>query len=221
MHTLEQPNTTRILLVDPSRLICGMFTAVLNYEPDLQVIGCATTVDTALEQIHACDVALVSTSLPDDGAYTFVQAARIANPQIKSVVVGLAEPKPAVVRYIEAGAAGYACRDDSVDKLLSHARAAQRGEALLAPDLTATLMARLVEWAAAPKAAPRTSIETAGLTRREREVLVLIEQKLSNREIADRLVIQVCTVKNHVHRILTKLNANSRRDFVAYPVAER
>lgn len=210
----------RILLVDSSRLIGGMFTSVLDNEPDLQVVACATTVDQSLEHIHACDVALVSAALPDDGTYEFIRAARSANPQVKTLVVGLAGPKSAVIRHIEAGAAGYANRDDSVDNLLSHIRAAHRGEALLAPDLAAALMARLVEWTTAPQKAQPRSIEAAGLTQREREVLRLIEQNLSNREIAKRLVIEVCTVKNHVHHILTKLDVNSRRDLVAYPAAE-
>ena len=119
----------RILLVDSNRLIGGMFKTVLDNEPDLQVIACAATVDQSLAHIHACDVALVSTTLPDDGAYEFVRAARLANPQVKTLVVGLAEPKSAVIRHIEAGAAGYANPDDSVDNLLSHIRAAHRGEA--------------------------------------------------------------------------------------------
>jgi DNA-binding NarL/FixJ family response regulator len=211
----------RILLVDSNRLISGMFKTVLGNEPDLQVIACATTIDESLVYIYACDVALVSTTLPDDGAYEFVRAARLANPQVKTLVIGLAEPKAAVIRHLEAGAAGYANPDDSVDNLLSHIRAAHRGEALLAPDLAAALMARLVEWTTAPEKAQRRPIEAAGLTRREREVLRLMEQNLSNREIANRLVIEVCTVKNHVHHILTKLDVNSRRDLVAYPAAER
>jgi DNA-binding NarL/FixJ family response regulator len=77
-------------------------------------------------------------------------------------------------------------------------------------------MSRLVEWATAPRKARTGSAESAGLTRREREVLRLMEQDLSNREIANRLVIEVSTVKNHVHNILTKLSVSSRRDLVGY-----
>jgi len=206
----------RILLVDSSRLICGIFKAALDHESDLQVVDCATTIEQAIERIHACDVVLVSTALPNDGAYEFVQAARKANPQVKILVVGMAEPKSAVIRHIEAGAAGYVYRDDSVDNLLNHIRAACRDEALPAPDLAAALMARLAEWATSPKKAQSGSIETAGLTRRERAVLHLMEQQLSNREIANRLVIEVCTVKNHVHNILTKLDVSSRRDLIGH-----
>jgi DNA-binding NarL/FixJ family response regulator len=206
----------RILLVDASRLICGLFATVLDNEPDLRVTGYAATTDQGLERIQACDVALVSAALPDDGAYRFVRVARTAHPLVKTVVVGLAEPKSAVIRYIEAGAAGYAYRDDSVDTLLSHIRAAHRAEALLAPDLAAALMARLAEWAGSPQTVWRQALDTAGLTRREREVLHLMEQQFSNRDIAHRLVIEVSTVKNHVHHILTKLDVSSRREIIGH-----
>lgn len=206
----------RILLVDSSRLICGMFTTVLSNETDLDVIGCATTVERALEQIDGCDVALVSATLPNDGTYEFVRAAVKRNPQAKILVIGLADAKQAAIRNIEAGACGYVYRDDSVDNLLCNIRAAYRGEALLAPDLAAAVVTRLIEWASSPKKARTGAIESAGLTRREREVLRLMEQDLSNREIANRLVIEVSTVKNHVHNILTKLAVSSRRDLVGY-----
>ena len=206
----------RLLFVDSSRLICSMFTTVLDNEPDLRVIGCATTIEKAVEQIQVCDVALVSATLPADGTYEFIRAAVKTNPKVKVLVVGLAESKPAAIRHIEVGAAGYVYRDDSVDKLLSHIRAAYRGEALLAPDLAALLMSRLTEWATSPKTARRVPIESAALTRREREVLCLMEQDLSNREIAGHLVIEVSTVKNHVHNVLTKLDVSSRRDLVEH-----
>jgi DNA-binding NarL/FixJ family response regulator len=211
----------RVLIVDSSNLICGMLTTVLNNEPDIEVIGCATTREKALAQSPASDVALVSATLPDNGADDFIRSARVVNPRLKILVVGLAEAKQEAIRHIESGAAGYVYQNDSVAKLVKHVWAAYRGEALLAPDLAAALMSRLVEWAASPKTAQRRALESAGLTHREREVLHLLEQNMSNREIAHHLVIEVSTTKNHVHNILTKLDVSSRRDLVSYASASQ
>jgi DNA-binding NarL/FixJ family response regulator len=102
-----------------------------------------------------------------------------------------------------------------VDELLRNIRAAYRGEALVSPEIAGALMSRVTELAQI--FAEVTSIpESVELTSREHEVLKLVAKDLSNQEIADRLVIEVGTVKNHVHSILQKLNASSREDAAAY-----
>ncbi|HLF26696.1 MAG TPA: response regulator transcription factor [Anaerolineae bacterium] len=206
----------RVLLVDASNLICSMFTAVVDSEPDMQVVGCANTLEKALAQVNMCDVAIVSPTLPEDGAPEFVRSVTLTHPFVKVLVMGLAESKPEIIRYLEAGAFGYVHREDSIEKLLNNIRGAYAGEALLAPDLTAALVTRLAELSTARKTR-NVPIESAALTPREREVLRLMAQDLSNREIAHRLIIEVGTVKNHVHNILAKLNLSSRRDLINYP----
>ena len=143
---------------------------------------------------------------------------------MKVIVTGLSDSEAAILQYIEAGVSGYVLRDDSVETMLTTIRAVHAGEAVISPSVAAALMARLAELAELAKAAGGNSPVTTSdalpdLTPREREVLSLIALGLSNSEIAERLTLELGTVKNHVHHILEKLNVSSRQDAVAYLAA--
>ncbi len=203
----------RVLLVHEVPLMCNVIASVLEEEPDIEVVESATTVEEALAQASGCDVVLVSTRLPDAGALELTRAMIEAHPAVEVLVLGLAESEAEILEYVEAGAAGYVLKDDSVDELLRHVRATHRGEAVVSPDIASALMSRVTELA---QFTETEEGRVAELTPREREVLKLIGQDLSNQEIADHLFIEVGTVKNHVHSILRKLNVNSRLDAAAY-----
>jgi two-component system nitrate/nitrite response regulator NarL len=201
----------RVALVNSIKLMCNVIAAVLSNEPDIEVAGCTTTVDGALALAGDVDVLVISTRLPNKGALRLAQAVARAALPVKVVVLGLAESKEEILQYVEAGVAGYVLQDDSVDDLLAKIRTAYGGEAIVSPEMAAVLITRVSELAqqAAP---PEVKLDTTGeLTPREREILELIGQGLSNQEIADRLVIEVGTVKNHVHSILQKLNVSDRQ----------
>jgi two-component system nitrate/nitrite response regulator NarL len=202
----------RVALVNAIRILCNVIAAVLENEPDIEIAGCATTVDDALDLAHQCNVLIVSTLVPDDAAFQITQAVIQANLPVKVLILGLAESKEEILRYIEAGAAGYILQDDSVDDLLVKIRATYDGRALVSPEIAALLVSRVAELSQSPADAEIRPNVMVDLTPREREILELIGQGLSNQEIAARLVIEVGTVKNHVHNILEKLNVNSRRD---------
>jgi DNA-binding NarL/FixJ family response regulator len=193
--------------------MCSLIGAALRLEPDIRISGAATDVNKALDLIKTrhSNVVLVSTNLPNNGTLTLVQAARSVS-SAKILVVGLAEVEEVILHYIEAGASGYVFEEDSIDMLVKNIRVVHSGEALVSPEVAATLIARVAELAALrPLPAPRTN-GSYDLTPREAEVLDLIGEGLSNQEIADRLVIEVGTVKNHVHSILQKLEVDSRQD---------
>ena len=209
-----------LLVVDEIRLMCNLFSAALQNERDIEVVGCATSVEEALQQVHQCNVALVSTTLSEHGALTLTRAIVKNYPSVKVVVVGLASSKSAILQYIEAGAAGYVLKENSIEEMLTTIRAVHSREALVSPGVAALLMARVAQLAEICKSAGREMqmppAITEPLTTREREVLKLMAQGLSNAEIAERLTIELGTVKNHVHNILTKLNVSSRHDAVAH-----
>jgi two-component system NarL family response regulator len=193
-----------------------VIASVLEDESDIEVVGRAAPVDEALALAKESDVVLVSTRLPDNGALKLTSAIAEADPSVKVLVLGLGESKERVLRYVEAGADGYVLKNDSVDDLLRHIRAAQRGKALVSPKIAAALMSRVTELAQLFAEIESGISESADLTPREREILELIGQGLTNQEIADRLVIEVGTVKNHVHSILQKLDVSSRQDAASY-----
>jgi DNA-binding NarL/FixJ family response regulator len=205
----------RVLVVNEIRLMSNVIAATLNDEPDIEIVGSATTLDKALELAPDCDVVLVSTRLPDNSAVELVRVLSEDFPHVRTMVLGLGESQEEILQYVEVGACGYVLKDDSVEELLINIRAAYNEEALISPEIAAALMTRVSELAQvfAEAAAVPEAVE---LTPREHQVLQLIGQDLSNQEIADRLIIEVGTVKNHVHRILQKLNVNSRQDAAAY-----
>lgn len=206
----------RVVLVNSIRILANVIAAVLENEPDIDVVGCATTIDEALALAPRCDILIASTRLPDNGALQVTRAVTQANLPTKVLILGLAESKAEVLHYVEAGAAGYVLQDDSVDALLAKLRSTYEGVPMISPEIVGVLLSRVTELAQdneRGEVVPNASIE---LTAREREILTLISQGLSNQQIAERLVIEVGTVKNHVHRILQKLNVTDRQTAAAY-----
>lgn len=208
----------RVILVNEIRLMCNVLTAALDDEPDIQIIGCATSIDETLEllQTHQVDIILASTRLPDDGAFMLIDHVLDTNPSTDVIVLGVTERKERVLQYVEAGASGYVAKDSSVDDLIEIIRATHKGEALASPEITAALMDRLSKYAQMFADLETGVMEDADLTPRELDVLQLLGENLSNQEIADKLVIEVGTVKNHVHSILSKLKVNTRDEAATY-----
>jgi two-component system NarL family response regulator len=208
----------RILLVNEFRLIGNVIVAALEDETDIHVVGCVTTPKEALEivQENDVDVALVSTRLSEEGAINLTRAITDFAPSTKVLALGLTEEKQRVLRYVEAGATGYILKDDSLDDLIETVRAAQEGKVFVSPQIAAAMMERLSDLAQIFSSVENNVADTPGLTSRELEVLELIGKDFTNQEIADHLVIEIGTVKNHVHSILDKLNVGSRGEAAAY-----
>jgi DNA-binding NarL/FixJ family response regulator len=206
----------RILLVTQVELIGNVVAAMLEDESDIEIVGCVTSVEEALAKAKECNVILVSPRLPNDGALELTTTITECYPAVKVLAFGLTESKARVLKYVEAGADGYVASDDSVEDLLRRIRAAHKDRAVVSPAVAAALMARVTKYAQLLSDVESGLYEDADLTPREREVLELVGAGLTNREIADRLVIEVGTVKNHVHNILQKLDVSSREDAAAY-----
>lgn len=203
----------RTLIVDEHRITGTVLAAVLIEEPDVDIIGVAGGVDDAIAQLANCDVIVVSTSIAEASALEIARVSVAADPSVKTLVMGIPESEDVILRYIEAGAAGFVLKDDSVEGLLEIMRAVYNDEAIIPPNLAAKLMNRVAELARAYDDLGSVETEMSeDLTRREQEVLDLICDGRTNQEIADSLIIELGTVKNHVHNILKKLNVTSRRE---------
>ena len=206
----------RILLVNQIRLLGNVLAAVLDDEPDMEVIGCATSVSQALDLAPKSDVILVNTGMSNGTALEFFEAVSKVELPAKVLALGLAESKEQILQYVEAGAAGYVLKDDSVEDLLRRIRGTYRGQVRVSPKIAAALMSRVTEYAQLLNQVETGIGNVDDLTPREREILDLIGQGLTNQQIAERLIIEVGTVKNHVHSILQKLDASSRHEAAAY-----
>ncbi len=132
------------------------------------------------------------------------------------MVIDLPQSRENILPYLECGASGYVLRDDSAQDMMKKIVAVYKGQPIICPNIAAAIINRLAEWANIhqnPESIQRSLTE---LTRREVQVLELVASNLSNQEIAQKLVIEVGTVKNHVHRILKKLNVRNRTAAAAY-----
>ena len=215
----EQPERRiNLLLVNETRLMGNVIAAVLDDEPDIHVVACVTNIDAAMTILREqdVDVALVSTHLPDQGALKLTSAITELTPSTKVLALGMTEDKQRVLRYVEAGATGYVLKDDSLEDMIETVRAAQEGRVFVSPEIAAAIIERLADLAHKTSGFEGNVADTTSLTTRELEVLQLIDDGLTNQQIAEQLVIEVGTVKNHVHNILDKLNVHTRGEAAAY-----
>ena len=162
----------------------------------------------AVDQVRP-DVVVVDTATPD--GLSTVRALARRCPGVRIVALGVPEHEPELIACAEAGISGYVNRDGSIDDLIAAIDSVARGEMLCSPRIAAALVRRV-----AALAGERSPVGTeARLTRREIEVARLIDEGLSNKEIAQRLCIELPTVKNHVHHILGKLDVRRRGEAAA------
>lgn len=210
--------TIRLLLVHDILLMCNVLAAALEGEEDICIVGCVTSVEEALAKIENEDVDIVLTSLrlPNQGALRLTQTVTDMDQSADVIVLGITDNKNSVMKYVEAGAAGYVLRNQSVDDLLKTIRTIYQGKAIVSPQIASAMMERLAELSKLFSSLERDVVDNAGLTSRELEVLTLLGKNLTNQEIADLLFIEVGTVKNHVHNILNKLNVSSRDEAATY-----
>jgi DNA-binding NarL/FixJ family response regulator len=213
----------RVLVVHRVRLTCDLIAAALRDEVNIAVVEHAQSADEALAktQRHSFDVALVNINLPDNDALRFTRAITRSKKALKVVITGLVQSKAAVLRCVEEGAAGYVLEEDSLPDLVKKIHSVYANEFTVAPNIAGALIARLAELkrkvtTIRTLAASESFNEPAELTTREWEILCLIERGLSNQEIADTLVIELGTVKNHVHNILRKLDVENRKHAVIF-----
>ena len=205
----------RILLGHPSRLVCDSLRTALDNIEDVYVVGCATTAEELYFLLPHSNVVLLGSELEDTTALDLLAEIRMTHPQTKVLVLGLNDNPNAIIRYIEAGAAGYILQDESVVEMVQKLQAAHAEKAIVSPSVAAAMMDRLTHLASLDTPAAyleARETQLTDLTPREEEVLALINEGCTNQEIADQLFIECGTVKNHVHKILKKLDVNNRHE---------
>ncbi|GAA3598601.1 response regulator transcription factor [Klugiella xanthotipulae] len=200
----------RVALADDQHLIRAGFRALLDAEPDFTVVGEAATGEAAvaLTRAERPDVILMDIRMPGgDGLWATEQI--VGDPHLagtRIIIVTTFELDEYVARAIRGGASGFLVKDTEPVELIRAVRVVADGDALLSPGVTRRLLERVsVGLSDTPDAA-----ELAALTEREREVLVLVGEGLTNDEIAARLVLSPLTAKTHVSRIMNKLGARDR-----------
>lgn len=209
---------TRIFIVHENKVLAGQAMAAFAQDPNIRVMDMLETASDALAYIgeNNCDVVLLSATLPQDGALTVAKTLRRRGVQAKVIVTGLVNDTREVIRYIAVGAAGYALRRDGIDAWLRQVHAVRTGKALISAEVTAALMNHLSKLSRLTTRFEPKPLLYANLTEREVEVLHLMAEDYSNQAIADKLIVSVGTVKNHVHSVLKKLSLRSRKETITY-----
>jgi DNA-binding NarL/FixJ family response regulator len=208
----------RIIVVHQAKLIANIIASVLSEEPDIHVVSTAVSVEDALGKLELsnANMVLAAANLPDDGALALTEAVTASHSDTNVLIIGVPKSESIILQYVIAGAAGYVLKDVPVERLLDNVRAAHQDEALISPTIAAALMTHVAELSQISTQYTLNPEAVADLTNREREVLTLIDEGLTNQEIAERLFIEVGTVKNHVHNILKKLDVTSREEAASY-----
>jgi two-component system nitrate/nitrite response regulator NarL len=199
-----------VYIVGPVRVHREGLARALDGRDELRVLGTAATAQQARGQIETFgpDIVIVDTSGPGGIADACTLAERI--PATKIVVLAAPEDDHTVTACAEAGVRAFVGADGTFDDIVAATTSVVRGETACSPRVAATLLRRVAD-----KAQEHPYQEFAQLTSRERQVVALIDEGLSNKEIAARLCIELSTVKNHVHNLLEKLGARGRAQAAA------
>ncbi len=211
----------RVMICDDHALFRRGLVMVLEAEEDIEVVGEAEDGRDAVARVADVvpDVVLMDVRMPDiDG----IEATRLIAeqaPSAKILMLTVSDEENDLYEAIKAGANGYLLKEISIEEVASAVRAVVSGQSLISPSMASKLLTEFTNLA--KRADERISVPTPRLTERELEVLRLVAQGMSNREIAGELYISENTVKNHVRNILEKLHLHTRMEAVMYAVREK
>ena len=206
----------RIVLVDDQELVRTGFRMVLDAQPDMTVVGEAADGLAAVEfaRTHSADVMVMDARMPRMDGVTATRQIRQAGDRPRVLMLTTFDLDEYAFAALKAGASGFLLKDVPPEELLFAIRAVHSGDAVVAPSTTRRLLDRFAPML--PAGDPQAASELEELTERERQVLVLVAQGLSNAELAQRLFVSEATVKTHVGRILAKLGLRDRVQAVVY-----
>lgn len=210
---MQPTSIIRVLIVDDHEVLASSLAKTLDTEPDLRSVGVAGSLERAAELIRtsAPDVLLLDHRLPDGDGVAAIGRLRELRPSMAVIVLTASPSEHLMVAAVEAGVSGFLSKTRSLAEVTSAVRAAAVGEAVISPEMLARLLPRL---------GGSRRVGAATLTEREREILGLIAEGLSNAAIAERLVVSVNTVRNHVANLLAKLGARSKLEALSIAIRD-
>jgi two-component system, NarL family, response regulator DevR len=204
-HVTETPTAIRIFLLDDHEVVRRGIAELLDAVPGFDIVGEAGTVAQALPRVLALrpDVAILDARLPDGSGIDVCREIRSALPSTYCLILTSYDDEDAVLSAVLAGASGYVLKEVRTSGLVDAIKQAALGRSLIDPAVIAQVMERV-------RRGSPTDNRLAALTVREREVLGLIAEGLSNRQIGERMFLAEKTVKNYVSSLLGKLGMERR-----------
>lgn len=214
------PMPIRVFVVDDHAMVRAGTRMVLEQEPDMAVVGEAATAAEALQRVAELqpDVVVMDIGLPDDSGINCTRKVKARCPQVRVLGLTVHEDEDYVMELLKAGADGYIVKSSAATDLVGAIRQIMGGRAVLDPVVTRAVITGYVTRPAPEPAPPAAPPEPDPFTAREREVLVLVAQGLTNAEIARQLYISIKTVETHRAHIMEKLGVRDRIDLVRYAI---
>jgi DNA-binding NarL/FixJ family response regulator len=214
-------DAVRVLVVDDHALFRRGLTLVLEAEEGIDVVGEGEDGQEAIDKAEelAPDVVLMDVRMPKVGGIEATRRITESQPTTKILMLTVSDEEGDLYEAIKAGAAGYLLKEISIEEVADAVRAVVQGQTLISPSMASKLIQEFT--ALAKRSEERRDVPAPRLTERELEVLKLVAQGMSNRDIAEVLFISENTVKNHVRNILEKLHLHSRMEAVMYAVREK
>lgn len=201
----------KIILIEDNRLLREGIAELLKKQPDMNVVTTVGNGENILTLIdkQKPNLVLLDLGLRSQNSLHIVKLVKKDYPEVKIIVMDLIPLQADVFEFVQAGVSGFMLKDISVAEFLKTIRAVNEGLQILPPHLTGSLFSQIVEHAL--NGLPKTVIdESVRMTKRERQVIELIANGDTNKEIAQKLHLSTYTVKSHVHNILEKLALNTR-----------
>ena len=217
----QEPDLLRVIVVDDHALFRRGLQMVLDDEPDIELVGEASDGHEAVQRAGELmpDVVLMDVRMPKRSGIDAAREIKDLLPHVKILMLTISDDEADLYEAIKAGAAGYLLKEISIEEVADAVRAVVQGQTLISPSMASKLITEFQSLSRL--AADRSQVPAPKLTDRELEVLKLVAQGMTNREVADRLFIAENTVKNHVRNILEKLHLHSRMEAVVYAVREK
>lgn len=213
----------RLLVVDDHEIVRVGLRAILSRQPGWEVVGEAANSDEAvrLARETSPDVVLMDVRLPDRSGTEACREILSDNPEIKVLMLTSYPDEEAVYGSVLAGASGYVLKDIGSENLLQAIVRVHRGESLLDPVVTRSVLGQLRTWLGEEHGKTGPAGAAEALTEREDGILRLIGEGLTNRQIAERLYLSEKTVRNHVSHVLAKLDLRNRVQLAVYSTTKR
>ena len=201
---------TTILLIEDNRILRDGVKALINKQADLKIVGANGGNDNTLHQARRLklQVILIDLGLRNRNGLEIVSTLTKELPQTRVIGMGVVPSQGDIIKFVEAGAAGFVLKGATAEDILGTIRAVARGIEFIPPLLTESLFRYVVDHAL--RTGKRSVADASRISNREREIIVLVSEGLTNKEIAQRLNLSTYTVKSHIHNILEKMALHSR-----------
>jgi two-component system, NarL family, response regulator NreC len=208
----------RILLVDDHTILRAGIRVLLENEPDMDVVGEAEDGRTAIKL--ACelspDLALMDIAMPSLNGLEATRQIKRTCPQVKVLILTMYDNEEYIRQALSFGAMGYILKDATASDLLSAVRAVHNGEAVLSPPITRLVLENYLRWGDIQK-----DHSADGLSPREREILQLIAEGYTNKQISEILSISIKTVQTHRMNLMSKLGLHDRAELIKYAIQRK